>query len=121
MAKKLTTKSQIVSHFAEKFEFSKKMAAGIIEEVEALAVSKTKKTASHSSRFLGPKNSPHRIFARVLTAIHQPGGGDQDTGSESGQEVGKEGGMGGGGRMGMPQATYLKRINPEDQAEIIIY
>jgi len=39
MAKKPMTKSQIVSHFAEKFEFSKKTASGIIDEVAALAVS----------------------------------------------------------------------------------
>ena len=38
------TKSQIVSHFAEKFEISKKMASAIIEEVAALAVSETKKS-----------------------------------------------------------------------------
>jgi len=46
MAKKPMTKSQIVSHFAEKFEISKKMASGIIDEVTALAVSETKKTGS---------------------------------------------------------------------------
>jgi hypothetical protein len=46
MAKKLMTKPQIVSHFAEKFEFSKKMASGVIEEVEALAISKTKNPPS---------------------------------------------------------------------------
>jgi len=40
------TKSQIVSHFAGKFELSKKAASGIIEEVAALAVSETKKTGS---------------------------------------------------------------------------
>jgi len=40
------TKSQIVSHFAEKFELTKKAASGIIDEVAALAVSETKKTGS---------------------------------------------------------------------------
>jgi DNA-binding protein HU-beta len=44
MAKKPITKAQIVSHFAKKFELSKKTASGIIEEVAALAVSETKKT-----------------------------------------------------------------------------
>jgi hypothetical protein len=43
MAKKPITKSQIVSHFAGKFELSKKTASGIIDEVAALAVSETKK------------------------------------------------------------------------------
>ena len=42
-AKKTLTKSQIVSHFAEKFDFSKKTAAMIVEEVAALAVAETKK------------------------------------------------------------------------------
>ena len=44
MAKKPMTKSQIVSHFAKKFEISKKMASAILDEVAALAVSETKKT-----------------------------------------------------------------------------
>jgi DNA-binding protein HU-beta len=43
MAKKPMTKAQIVSHFAKKFDLSKKTASGIIEEVAALAVSETKK------------------------------------------------------------------------------
>jgi len=46
MAQKPMTKSQIVSHFAEKFELSKKTASGIIEEVAALAVSEAKKSGS---------------------------------------------------------------------------
>ena len=45
-AKKTLTKSQIVSHFAEKFDFSKKTAAMIVEEVAALAVAETKKAGS---------------------------------------------------------------------------
>jgi len=46
MAKKPMTKSQIVSHFAGKFELSKKAASGILDEVAALAVSETKKAGS---------------------------------------------------------------------------
>ena len=38
MAKNPMTKGQIVSHFAEKFELSKKTAAEIMDEVAALAV-----------------------------------------------------------------------------------
>ncbi|MBU1207064.1 MAG: HU family DNA-binding protein [Proteobacteria bacterium] len=53
MAKKPMTKAQIVSHFAEKFEFSKKMASAIIEEVAALAVSETKKTGSFTLPGIG--------------------------------------------------------------------
>ena len=53
MAKKPMTKFQIVSHFAQKFEFSKKTAAGIIEEVAALAVSETKKTGSFTLPGIG--------------------------------------------------------------------
>src|SRR4030066_1445315 len=41
--KKLLTKGQIVSHFAEKFEISKKAAASIIDEYAALAMAETKK------------------------------------------------------------------------------
>jgi DNA-binding protein HU-beta len=48
MAKKPMTKAQIVSHFAEKFELSKKTSGMIIEEMAALAVFETKKTGSFS-------------------------------------------------------------------------
>jgi len=44
--KKPLTKGQIVTHFANKFEFSKKAASSIIEEMAALAISETKKTGS---------------------------------------------------------------------------
>ena len=53
IAKKLMTKSQIVSHFAEKFELSKKVASGIIEEVAALAVSETKRVGSFTLPGIG--------------------------------------------------------------------
>ena len=53
MAKKPMTKSQIVTHFAEKFELTKKTASGIIEEVAALAVSETKKTGSFTLPGIG--------------------------------------------------------------------
>ena len=53
MAKKPMTKSQIVSHFAEKFELSKKTSSMIIEEVAALAVTETKKTGSFTVPGIG--------------------------------------------------------------------
>ena len=53
MAKKPMTKSQIVSHFAEKFEISKKVASAIIEEVAALAVTETKKVGSFTLPGIG--------------------------------------------------------------------
>jgi DNA-binding protein HU-beta len=43
MARKPLTKSQIASHFAEKFGLKKKLAGEIIEEVAALAIAETKK------------------------------------------------------------------------------
>ena len=42
-AKKVLAKGQVVSHFAETFEISKKIAASIIEEYAALAIAETKK------------------------------------------------------------------------------
>ena len=42
-AKKVLTKGQVISHFANKFEISKKTAASIIEEYAALAIAETKK------------------------------------------------------------------------------
>jgi DNA-binding protein HU-beta len=53
MAKKPMTKSQIVSHFAKKFELTKKTASGIIEEVAALAISETKKAGSFTLPGIG--------------------------------------------------------------------
>jgi DNA-binding protein HU-beta len=53
MAKKPMTKAQIVSHFAGKFEISKKMASEIIEEVAALAISETKKIGSFTLPAIG--------------------------------------------------------------------
>jgi DNA-binding protein HU-beta len=53
MAKKIMTKSLIVSQFAGKFELSKKAAAAIIDEVAALAVSETKKTGSFTLPGIG--------------------------------------------------------------------
>ena len=41
--KKVLTKGQIVSHFADKFEVSKKAAGSMIEEMAALAIAETKK------------------------------------------------------------------------------
>ena len=42
-SKKVLTKGQIVTHFAEKFEVSKKVAASMINEVAALTIAETKK------------------------------------------------------------------------------
>ncbi len=43
---KILTKGQIVSHFAEKFQVSKKAVASMIEEFAALAIAETKKKGS---------------------------------------------------------------------------
>ncbi len=53
MAKKPMTKGQIVSHFAGKFELSKKTATVIFDEVAALAVSETKKAGSFTLPGIG--------------------------------------------------------------------
>jgi DNA-binding protein HU-beta len=53
MAKKPMTKAQIVSHFAKKFETSKKTASGTIDELAALAVSETKKSGSFTLPGIG--------------------------------------------------------------------
>jgi DNA-binding protein HU-beta len=43
MARKPLTKSQVASHFAEKFGLKKKLAGEIVEEVAGLAIAETKK------------------------------------------------------------------------------
>ena len=53
MARKPLTKSQVVSHFAEKFELSKKTAGAIVDEVAALAISETKKAGSFAIPGIG--------------------------------------------------------------------
>lgn len=53
MAKKPMTKAQIVSHFAEKFELSKRTTAAILDEVAGLAVSETKKAGSFTLPGIG--------------------------------------------------------------------
>jgi len=51
--KKPLTKSQIVSHFAKKFDLSKKIAAMIIDEVAALSIGETKKAGSFTLPGIG--------------------------------------------------------------------
>jgi DNA-binding protein HU-beta len=53
MAKKPITKAQIVSHFAKKFELSKKTASAILDEVAALAISETKKSGAFTLPGIG--------------------------------------------------------------------
>ena len=52
-AKKPMTKGQIVTHFAEKFEFSKKAASSVIDEMACLAIAETKKTGSFTIPGIG--------------------------------------------------------------------
>ena len=42
-AKKVLTKGQLVSHFAEKFALTKKVAGEIVDEMAAVAITETKK------------------------------------------------------------------------------
>jgi DNA-binding protein HU-beta len=44
--KKQMTKTQIVAHFAEKFELPRKTAASILDELADLAANETKKTGA---------------------------------------------------------------------------
>jgi DNA-binding protein HU-beta len=53
MARKPLTKSQVASHFAGKFDLSKKTATAIIDEVAALAISETKKAGVFTLPGLG--------------------------------------------------------------------
>ena len=72
MAKKPMTKAQIVSHFAGKFEVSKTTAAGIIDEVAALAVSETKKAGS----FTIPRIGKLVLVKRKARMGRNPGTGE---------------------------------------------
>lgn len=51
--KKPLTKSQIVSHFAEKFDLAKKTAAMIVDEMGALAIAETKRSGAFTFPGIG--------------------------------------------------------------------
>jgi DNA-binding protein HU-beta len=53
MAKKPMTKSQIVGHFAKKFDIPKKTASAFIDEVAELAVAETKKSGAFTVPGIG--------------------------------------------------------------------
>jgi DNA-binding protein HU-beta len=53
MAKKPMTKSQIVGHFAKKFDIPKKTAAAFIDEIADLAVAETKKSGAFTVPGIG--------------------------------------------------------------------
>jgi DNA-binding protein HU-beta len=52
-SKKPITKNQIVTHFAEKFELSKKTASSIIDEMAMLATNETKKAGAFTFPGIG--------------------------------------------------------------------
>ena len=52
-AKKPMTKAQIVSHFSEKFELTKKQATEVVNEYSDLAVAQTKKVGSFTLPGIG--------------------------------------------------------------------
>jgi DNA-binding protein HU-beta len=51
--KKQMTKTQIVSHFADKFEIPRKTAAAVLEELAALATTETKKNGAFTIPGIG--------------------------------------------------------------------
>jgi DNA-binding protein HU-beta len=53
MVRKPMTKAQSVSHFAKKFELSKRNAAAILDEVASLAISETKNAGSFTLPGIG--------------------------------------------------------------------
>ena len=51
--KKPLTKGQIITHFAERFDISKKIAGMVIDEVAALAIAETKKAGAFTFPGIG--------------------------------------------------------------------
>jgi len=60
MATKAMTKTQIVSHIADKAQLSKKAAAGILEEFASLAMKETKKSGQFIIPGIGKLVKSHR-------------------------------------------------------------
>ncbi len=75
MARKPMTKRQIVSHFATKFDLTKKTATSILEEIASLAVAEIKKSGSFTIPGIG-KLVVSKRNARVGRNPRR--GGDQD-------------------------------------------
>ena len=67
------TKGQIVAHFAEKFEISKKTAASIIEEYAALAIAETKKKGA----FVLPDIGKSVLVERKARIARNPATGEE--------------------------------------------
>jgi DNA-binding protein HU-beta len=53
MARKPLTKGQIVSHFATKFDLTRKTATSVLEEIATLAVSEIRKSGSFTIPGIG--------------------------------------------------------------------
>jgi len=60
MAAKKMTKSQLVAHFAEKFDLPKKTAAEIVDEYANLATSQAKKAGEFTMPGIGKLVKAHR-------------------------------------------------------------
>jgi DNA-binding protein HU-beta len=71
--KKLLTKGQIVTHFAGKFEISKKTAAAVIDEYAALAIAETKKKGA----FVLPGIGKSVLVRRKARKGRNPGTGQE--------------------------------------------
>ena len=71
--KKLMAKGQIVTHFAEKFEISKKAAASMVDEYAALAIAETKKKGA----FVFPGIGKSVLVKRKARIGRNPGTGEQ--------------------------------------------
>ena len=63
-ANKPMTKSQIVNHFSDKFEFTRKQAADVVNEFSELAIAQTKKVGAFTMPGVG-KLSKVKRKARV--------------------------------------------------------
>jgi len=70
--RKLLTKAQFVTHFAEKFEISKRTAASIIDEYAAMAVGETKKKGT----FVLPGIGRSVLVKRKARMGRNPGTGE---------------------------------------------
>jgi DNA-binding protein HU-beta len=72
-SKKPITKNQIVTHFAEKFELSKKVASSIIDEMALLATNETKKAGT----FIFPGIGKLVLVKRKARLGRNPATGEQ--------------------------------------------
>jgi hypothetical protein len=69
--KKVLTKGQLVSHFADKFDLTKKVAGEIVDEMASVAVTETKKKGAFVLPGMARRRWSGGRMGRILRLVNQ--------------------------------------------------